>query len=105
MERSGRGSDEIDFEIEKLNGIYDQRNRRMISGNLVGEIFKLNDFKKPSTRLGERYAEEMKRKVQLERPVEKTLLRPVLTPNINFGRGKPQGKCFRCFPNTSPLFK
>ncbi|MFR0737558.1 MAG: hypothetical protein ACLSHR_11830 [Oscillospiraceae bacterium] len=52
MERSGRGSDEIDFEIEKLNGIYDQRNRRMISGNLVGEIFKLNDFKKPSTRLG-----------------------------------------------------
>lgn len=57
LERSGRGSDEIDFEIEKLNGIYDQRNRRMISGNLVGEIFKLNDFKKPSTRLGERYAE------------------------------------------------
>lgn len=75
LERSGRGSDEIDFEIEKLNGIYDQRNRRMISGNLVGEIFKLNDFKKPSTRLGERYAEEMKRKVQLERPVEKTLLK------------------------------
>lgn len=75
LERSGRGSDEIDFEIEKLNGIYDQRNRRMISGNLVGEIFKLNDFKKPSTRLGERYAKEMKRKVQLERPVEKTLLK------------------------------
>ena len=75
LRQDGRNPDEIDYEAGKLGDIFDNRRRRMVSGNLVCEIFKLNDFKRPSTRIGERYAEEMKHKCQIERPVEKTLLK------------------------------
>ena len=71
----GRASDAIDYESERLGKIFDNRRKRMISGNLVCEIFKLNDFKKPSTRIGERYAEEMAHKQLVERPAEKALLK------------------------------
>lgn len=75
LQQGQRSPEEIDFETGKLAEIFDQRRRRMVSGNLVCEILKLNDFKKPSTRFGERYAEKMMHKFQVERPVEKTLLK------------------------------
>ncbi len=60
---------------ERLANMYDQRRRRMVSGNLISEMFKLNDFKKPSTRMGERHAADLKHLYTVERPVEKTLLK------------------------------
>ncbi len=60
---------------ERLANMYDQRRRRMVSGNLISEMFKLNDFKKPSTRMGERHAADLKHLYTVERPIEKTLLK------------------------------
>ena len=47
----------------------------MASGNLISEMFKLNDFKKPSTRMGEKHAKDLHHLYTIERPVEKTLLK------------------------------
>lgn len=68
-------SDEQALAEERLANMYDQRRRRMVSGNLISEMFKLNDFKKPSTRMGERHAEDLKHLYTVERPIEKTLLK------------------------------
>ena len=68
-------SEEQALAEERLANMYDQRRRRMVSGNLISEMFKLNDFKKPSTRMGERHAEDLKHLYTVERPIEKTLLK------------------------------
>jgi len=86
LSKANRNPEEIDYECERLGVIFDNRRRRMISGNLVCEILKLNDFKKPSTRIGERRAEELKHKREIERPVEKTLIKLLYAKN-----GKGQG--------------
>lgn len=85
LEQNQRNPDEIAYETEKLGEIFDQRRRRIVSGNLICEILKLNDLKKPSTRIGQRYAEEMKRKCQIEYPAEKSLLKML---QVKKGKGK-----------------
>lgn len=70
LEKSKKSPDEIDFEVEKINRIFSNRQARIFSNNLLGEIMHLTDFKKPSTRIGERYAEKMQHKRLVERPAE-----------------------------------
>lgn len=70
LEKARKSPQEIDFEVEKINRIFKNRQARIFSNNLLGEIMHLTDFKKPSTRIGERYAEKMQYKRQIERPAE-----------------------------------
>lgn len=85
LEQNQRSPEEIAFETEKLAEIFDQRRRRIVSGNLICEILKLNDLKTPSTQIGRHYAEEMKRKCQIEYPAEKSLLKML---QVKKGKGK-----------------
>ena len=73
--KSTASAEEISAEENRLSEMYDQRRRRMVSGNLVSEMFKLNDFKQPSTRMGEKHAKDLQHHYTVERPVEKTLLK------------------------------
>ena len=73
--KSTASKEDIALADERFANMYDQRRRRMVSGNLISEMFKLNDFKKPSTRMGERHAADLKHHYEIERPIEKTLLK------------------------------
>lgn len=70
LTKTQKSPQETDFEVEKINQIFKNRQARIFSNNLLGEIMHLTDFKKPSTRIGERYAEKMQYKRLVERPAE-----------------------------------
>ena len=73
--KSTASQEDIAFEEKRFANMYDQRRRRMVSGNLISEMFKLNDFKKPSTRMGEKHSKDLQHLYTVERPIEKTLLK------------------------------
>lgn len=73
--KSTASQEDIALAQERFSNMYDQRRRRMVSGNLISEMLKLNDFKKPSTRMGERHAKDLKHHYEIERPIEKNLLK------------------------------